>query len=277
MPLSPFQGGGLQRAEDHSLCASCSAVVSTSTLTRVFPSSANTSTQTNNRKTIPPQAVLDALTELEFSQFLPRVEAELVKFEDVQKKKRTDYRNKLKDEEIKKKANGDESVEAGEGATEHARNATNGGGGDGDQDTEMALRPAVEREDHDGQRAAKRARFGSEEGGVALSNGGSGMNGHRRVSDGSNGGENDQDTFEDAAEEQDDVAEEEEDDDGRDDEADEEEENNEEEEDEEDDDEDEYPDEGRRLSSIEADNDANVTGDARMAGMDSADEMQDSD
>lgn len=51
------------------------------------------------RKTISPDAVLDALAELEFENFLPRVKAELRRFNEVQTGKRNEYRRKLKEKE----------------------------------------------------------------------------------------------------------------------------------------------------------------------------------
>lgn len=51
------------------------------------------------RKTISPEAVLDALAELEFDNFLPRVQAELRRFNEVQTGKRNEYRRKLKEKE----------------------------------------------------------------------------------------------------------------------------------------------------------------------------------
>ncbi|MCJ1428738.1 hypothetical protein MMC29_006649 [Sticta canariensis] len=65
---------------------------------RIKPS-ANTSTIPTTRKTISPEAVLDALAELEFEDFLPRVQAELKRFNEVQTGKRNEYRRKLKEKE----------------------------------------------------------------------------------------------------------------------------------------------------------------------------------
>lgn len=50
-----------------------------------------------NRKTISPANVLEALADLEFAAFLPRVEAELAKFGEIQAGKRNEYRRKVKE------------------------------------------------------------------------------------------------------------------------------------------------------------------------------------
>ena len=60
---------------------------------------ANEHTIKDNRRTISPQNVVQALHDLEFDAFLPRVEAELAKFNEVQTLKRNDYRRKMKDKE----------------------------------------------------------------------------------------------------------------------------------------------------------------------------------
>ena len=63
---------------------------------------ANEHTLKDNRKTISPQNVLQALKDIEFESFLPRVEAELAKFNEIQTCKRNDYRKKMKDKEASK-------------------------------------------------------------------------------------------------------------------------------------------------------------------------------
>ncbi|MDI1490624.1 MAG: hypothetical protein OHK93_001828 [Ramalina farinacea] len=60
-------------------------------------SQAHESIQTNNRKTIPPQAISEALHDTEFDGFIGRVEAELRRFNEVQTGKRNDYRRKVKE------------------------------------------------------------------------------------------------------------------------------------------------------------------------------------
>ena len=60
---------------------------------------ANEHTMKDNRRTVSPQNVLQALRDLEFEAFLPRVEAELAKFNEIQTVKRNDYRKKNKEKE----------------------------------------------------------------------------------------------------------------------------------------------------------------------------------
>lgn len=58
---------------------------------------ANTASLSTGKRTIPPNAVIEALAELEFESFGPRVEAELKKFNEVQTGKRNEYRRKVKE------------------------------------------------------------------------------------------------------------------------------------------------------------------------------------
>ncbi|KAG8533298.1 uncharacterized protein KY384_002081 [Bacidia gigantensis] len=102
---------------------------------------ANNTTQTNNRRTIPPQAISEALHDLEFDSFIPRVEAELRRFGEIQTGKRNEYRRKLKE--------GVTKTEGGEGNTTVEMSEV----GDGE----------------DGDRAAKRSRIDEE--GEAETNG----------------------------------------------------------------------------------------------------------
>ena len=51
----------------------------------------------NNRRTVPPPAIFEALKELEYEAFIPRVQAELDKFVEIQSSKRNDYRKKQKE------------------------------------------------------------------------------------------------------------------------------------------------------------------------------------
>ncbi|KAI9722278.1 MAG: hypothetical protein M1812_001750 [Candelaria pacifica] len=55
-------------------------------------------TERANKKTIMPKDVLDAISELEFENFLPRLEAELAKYNEVQTGKRNSYRKKVREE-----------------------------------------------------------------------------------------------------------------------------------------------------------------------------------
>lgn len=66
------------------------------------PTRANTTAAYSTRKTIAPEAVIDALDEIEFPDFVPRVQAELKRFNEVQTGKRNEYRRKLKEKEADK-------------------------------------------------------------------------------------------------------------------------------------------------------------------------------
>ena len=98
---------------------------------------ANTSPVMGTRKTISPEAVLDALAELEFDNFLPRVQAELRRFNEVQTGKRNEYRRKLKEKE----ENG--TV----GAAHGVKAAENGHGNDDGDDGDERAAKRVRRDD----------------------------------------------------------------------------------------------------------------------------------
>lgn len=214
---------------------------------------ANTASLSTGKRTIPPTAVIDALAELEFESFGPRVEAELKKFNEVQTGKRNEYRRKVREGKM---------------------SGVKGGGGE-------------EEEEEDGEEGRAKKRVRREEGdeGILMDDGDEG-GGERRES-GSRAGDPSaqlqtgyreygvEEPVEDDEDEEDelDAAEgrgengaskteqqrprgsrkeeqEEEDEEGEDDE----------EEEEEDDDEDEYPDEGRRLSSVEREANGSLNG-----------------
>ncbi|MCJ1346116.1 hypothetical protein MMC31_004328, partial [Peltigera leucophlebia] len=90
---------------------------------------ANISPAMGTRKTISPDAVLDALAELEFENFLPRVKAELRRFNELQTGKRNEYRRKLKEKE-----------ENGTGGATRVVKAVDNGEGDDDGDERAAKR-----------------------------------------------------------------------------------------------------------------------------------------
>ncbi|KAF2785766.1 histone-fold-containing protein [Melanomma pulvis-pyrius CBS 109.77] len=52
----------------------------------------------SNKKTVMPKDVFDAMHELEFEAFLPRLEAEVVKFTSIQADKRNSYRKKVRED-----------------------------------------------------------------------------------------------------------------------------------------------------------------------------------
>nr|POE49322.1 hypothetical protein CFP56_32472 [Quercus suber] len=58
----------------------------------------NENARSNNKKTIAPADVIAALKDAELESFLPRLEAELKKYNDIQCEKRNTYRRKVKEE-----------------------------------------------------------------------------------------------------------------------------------------------------------------------------------
>jgi DNA polymerase epsilon subunit 3 len=93
----------------------------------------------SGKKTVMPKDVFDAMTELEFASFLPRLEAEVTKFTSIQADKRNTYRKKVREE--KKATNGTAEV----ATSTPAKSAESG-------DVTM------EGADDGGERATKRAR-----------------------------------------------------------------------------------------------------------------------
>ncbi|KAH0544100.1 hypothetical protein FGG08_001718 [Glutinoglossum americanum] len=81
-----------QIQKDALLAMSKSATVFVSYLTAY----ANENALRAHKRTIQPKDVLDALSELEFNDFLPRLEAELARYTEIQTDKRNTYRNKVK-------------------------------------------------------------------------------------------------------------------------------------------------------------------------------------
>ncbi|KAF2653870.1 histone-fold-containing protein [Lophiostoma macrostomum CBS 122681] len=61
----------------------------------------------SNKKTVMPKDVFDAMQELEFESFLPRLEAEVAKFTSIQADKRNSYRKKVREEKKAQKDTGD--------------------------------------------------------------------------------------------------------------------------------------------------------------------------
>lgn len=222
---------------------------------------ANTASLATGKRTIPPAAVIEALADLEFGDFGPRVEAELKKFNEVQTGKRNEYRRKVKEGKLG----------GGKGGGED-----DGGGGGEDEEEEEG-------------RASKRVRREEEEGDDAMDEEDEGGRRERRESGTGDPSAQLQTGYREFEPEDpdDDVDDEDEfDAEGQGAEEEEEEGENdasglqhrprasrdgEEEEEEEDDDEDEYPDEGRRLSSVEREENGSLGGPGDDAGS-SADE-----
>lgn len=66
----------------------------------------------SNKKTVMPKDVFDAMQELEFESFLPRLEAEVQKFTSIQADKRNSYRKKVREEKKALKEGGETKVKA---------------------------------------------------------------------------------------------------------------------------------------------------------------------
>lgn len=109
---------------------------------------ANEHTQASNKKTVGPQDVLNALDDLDFGDFRPRLEAELAKFNELATEKRNAYRKRVAAE----KAAG--THKGGTPST-----ATNG---DGNTSINASAEP-------DSEPAAKKARLENPEGDSGLS------------------------------------------------------------------------------------------------------------
>lgn len=175
--------------------------------------------QSTNRKTIPPPAISDALRDLEFEHFIPRVEAELKKYNEMQTGKRNAYRRKVREE--KKDGGRGEEVEV-DGSSN---------GDDGERATKRVRRSSQDEGDESMDGTATRTDTSPS---AQLRNGVPLESMDPPDEEGGYNEDNDNDDDDDDDDDQE----------AGNDEADEEEPDEE-------DDEDEYPDEGRRLSSLE--------------------------
>lgn len=98
------------------------------------------------KKTIQPRDVLDAVKELEFEAFLPRLEAELQKYNAIQCEKRNSYRKKVR-EAAKAKANPN-APDASEDALAANGHSQRGPGGDSPPAAKKARRSSVDGGEH---------------------------------------------------------------------------------------------------------------------------------
>ncbi|KAL8841716.1 MAG: hypothetical protein Q9176_003111 [Flavoplaca citrina] len=106
---------------------------------------ANELTLSTNKRTITPLNVLEALSQCEYEDFLPRVKAELDKFNEIATGKRNEYRRKIKEKETGVSPNGEKKdvVVNGSGNV----NAETGTEGDGREDGEERARKRLRREE----------------------------------------------------------------------------------------------------------------------------------
>ncbi|KAK6395215.1 hypothetical protein LTR65_000684 [Meristemomyces frigidus] len=115
-------------------------------------SNAYENAQSSGKKTIMPPDVVAALKDAEFENFLPRLEAELKKYNDTQCDKRNTYRRKVKeDKKVTEPAPEDGLEEPKDGETTEAINGTNG---HAEAETEDAERPAKKLKGDAGQAVA---------------------------------------------------------------------------------------------------------------------------
>ncbi|KAI4238701.1 MAG: hypothetical protein LQ349_000918 [Xanthoria aureola] len=121
---------------------------------------ANELALSTNKKTITPQNVLEALSQCEYEDFLPRVKAELDRFNEIATGKRNEYRRKIKEKETGASTNG-----SGE-----KRNSTvNGDLGNGGTDDRVG------NDDEGEERARKRVRREEGTEGIKAKENGSGL------------------------------------------------------------------------------------------------------
>jgi DNA polymerase epsilon subunit 3 len=113
---------------------------------------ANVHTVSANRKTISPADVLQGLKDTEFGAMIPRLEAELAKYNEVVTAKRSEYRKKVREsigtDKAKEPGAGDE-IAMGEGADEDR--AAKKPRLEGDEDVSMAAGAGEEDVHEDGE------------------------------------------------------------------------------------------------------------------------------
>ncbi|KAI4248121.1 MAG: hypothetical protein L6R40_001210 [Gallowayella cf. fulva] len=106
---------------------------------------ANELTLAANRKTITPLTTLEALAECEFHDFLPRVKAELDRFNEIATGKRNEYRRKIKEKETSAAVGGVNGAGGGE-KTKHGD-----AGEEEEEEEEERARKRVRREEGGGK------------------------------------------------------------------------------------------------------------------------------
>ncbi|KAL9636975.1 MAG: hypothetical protein Q9204_002051 [Flavoplaca sp. TL-2023a] len=106
---------------------------------------ANELTLSTNKRTITPLNVLEALSQCEYEDFLPRVKAELDKFNEIATGKRNEYRRKIKEKETGVSPNGEKKDVVVNGSGDV--NGETGTEGDEREDGEERARKRVRREE----------------------------------------------------------------------------------------------------------------------------------
>ncbi|KAI4283071.1 MAG: hypothetical protein L6R38_002424 [Xanthoria sp. 2 TBL-2021] len=127
---------------------------------------ANELALSTNKKTITPQNVLEALSQCEYEDFLPRVKAELERFNEIATGKRNEYRRKIKEKETGTSTNGGEKKNVNLNGSVGNGNGEVGMDDGGEDEGEERARKRVRREEglsegiekENGQRQMKPAR-----------------------------------------------------------------------------------------------------------------------
>jgi DNA polymerase epsilon subunit 3 len=111
-----------------------------------------------------PKDIFDAMTDLEFEAFLPRLEAEVTKFTSIQADKRNSYRKKVREEKKAAKEGGDTAGRAvnghtADGESPPAKRVRRSSGGasasaaeeDDEADMDEATEGVMDEEDEEGE------------------------------------------------------------------------------------------------------------------------------
>ncbi|KAI4261376.1 MAG: hypothetical protein L6R42_003427, partial [Xanthoria sp. 1 TBL-2021] len=108
---------------------------------------ANELALSTNKKTVTPQNVLEALSQCEYEDFLPRVKAELERFNEIATGKRNEYRRKIKEKETGVSTNGGEKKNVNLNGSVGNGNGEVGMDDGGEDEGEERARKRVRREE----------------------------------------------------------------------------------------------------------------------------------
>ncbi|KAF2120592.1 histone-fold-containing protein [Lophiotrema nucula] len=100
----------------------------------------------SGKKTVNPKDVFDAMREMEYESFLPRLEAEVAKFTSIQADKRNSYRKKVREE--KKALKAGEAGEGAEGAEEKPPEVNGHADRDEEHKSKRVRRSSVDNGEH---------------------------------------------------------------------------------------------------------------------------------
>jgi len=113
-------------------------------------SNSNELAQSSGKKTIQPQDVMSCIKDAELEHFLPRLEAELQRYNTIQCDKRNSYRRKVKEEKAAQSANGESKDPSANGDAANADDASANGHDDG-EDGEDRPAKKMKRENGDAE------------------------------------------------------------------------------------------------------------------------------